>query len=276
MRRGFSIHFGASLPAVCDNRTKLNGPPNDVNALADLAKSRGFQQVGSFPGQVNVGDVKDAFKDILARNLVRDDILLVTYSGHSSQIRDQPPIDEPYDGVDEEWCLSDNVLRDDVIDDYLAKFGEGVRIVMVTDSCHSGSAFLLRENGVTHPAGPLELLWLDAYFEARRRLRVLARVLAGVPRDLAELEMLRNPSSKRIVARVLLLAACRERENAADGDPHGAFTEKLISRLYSAKPPKTYADLIKKVRSDVSGEHSHQHPSWAYDATLLAEEPFTI
>ena len=47
--------------------------------------------------------------------------------------------DEEDDQLDETWCLFDTQLRDDDINTALASFAEGVRILMLSDSCHSGT-----------------------------------------------------------------------------------------------------------------------------------------
>ena len=65
-------------------------------------------------------------------------ILFVSYSGHGSQMPDTNG-DETDDRRDETWCLYDGQMRDDELYQFWRYFPEGVRILMVSDSCHSGS-----------------------------------------------------------------------------------------------------------------------------------------
>ena len=65
------------------------------------------------------------------------DIFWITYSGHGSQVPDQNG--DESDGLDETWCLYDCQILDDTLFDLWSRFKEGVRIVIFSDSCHSGT-----------------------------------------------------------------------------------------------------------------------------------------
>jgi len=65
------------------------------------------------------------------------DIFVVTYSGHGSQRQDFNG-DEP-DKKDETWCLYDGEMVDDERAELWTLFNPGVRIVVISDSCHSGT-----------------------------------------------------------------------------------------------------------------------------------------
>ena len=66
-------------------------------------------------------------------------MFLLTYSGHGSQVPDKNG-DETEDGYDETWVLYDRQLVDDELYALWSKFAAGVRIVVLSDSCHSGTA----------------------------------------------------------------------------------------------------------------------------------------
>ena len=51
---------------------------------------------------------------------------------------------EEEDKKDETWCLYDGELIDDEVFIELAQFAEGVRIIVLSDSCHSGSVVRAR------------------------------------------------------------------------------------------------------------------------------------
>ena len=48
-------------------------------------------------------------------------------------------IGEEADKLDETWCLYDGQLIDDELYFELSKFAAGVRILVLSDSCHSGT-----------------------------------------------------------------------------------------------------------------------------------------
>ena len=72
-----------------------------------------------------------------AKVLKKGDLFFLTYSGHGGQVRDVTG-EEP-DKRDETWCLFDSQLIDDELYFELAKFASGVRILVLSDSCHSGT-----------------------------------------------------------------------------------------------------------------------------------------
>jgi hypothetical protein len=66
-----------------------------------------------------------------------DDIFLLTYSGHGGQVPDTNG-DEP-DRKDETWVLYDGELVDDELHELYTQFKSGTRVVVLSDSCHSGT-----------------------------------------------------------------------------------------------------------------------------------------
>ena len=62
---------------------------------------------------------------------------MLTYSGHGGQVPDVSG--EEADKLDETWCLYDSQLIDDELYMELGKFAAGVRILVLSDSCHSGT-----------------------------------------------------------------------------------------------------------------------------------------
>lgn len=65
------------------------------------------------------------------------DYLLIYYSGHGGQVTDENGDED--DELDETWCLYNGELIDDEIYAALSQFESGVRIYVLSDSCHSGT-----------------------------------------------------------------------------------------------------------------------------------------
>lgn len=77
-----------------------------------------------------------------AENAAADDIFVFYYSGHGGQ---QPDIDgDELDGKDETLVAYDREVIDDKIHEALIKFRFGVRVVMISDSCNSGTNYRAR------------------------------------------------------------------------------------------------------------------------------------
>ena len=62
---------------------------------------------------------------------------MLSYSGHVGKLPDQNS--DEIDKTDETWCLYDRQFVDDELNNYLAGFKDGVSIVVLSDSCQSGT-----------------------------------------------------------------------------------------------------------------------------------------
>ena len=138
---GASLHIG--LNAVDPKQYsgwdgQLTACEFDANDMQALAKTQGFTKVTkrltkkATRNRV-LADIKAA-----ASKLKRNDIFFLTYSGHGGQVPNTGHDLEP-DGFDETWCLYDGELIDDELYDALKQFARGVRIFVLSDSCHSGT-----------------------------------------------------------------------------------------------------------------------------------------
>ena len=67
----------------------------------------------------------------------RASFFFLTYSGHGGQVPDVNGDED--DKKDETWCLYDGQLIDDELYYELSRFAAGVRILVLSDSCHSGT-----------------------------------------------------------------------------------------------------------------------------------------
>lgn len=76
-----------------------------------------------------------------ARRLSAGDLFVMAISGHGG--RGQLPGDQtPH----ESWCLWDGELADTAVVELFRQFSSGVRIVLITDQCHSGGVLLPPES----------------------------------------------------------------------------------------------------------------------------------
>jgi hypothetical protein len=190
MARGLSIHIGLNVidVDVYGPGNELAGCVNDARDMQSLAVAQGFQTTL----MLDEGATSDAVIGAIAgaaSTLKSGDILLLTYSGHGSQVPDRNG-DEP-DGKDETWCLYDRMLLDDELYSLWAQFEEGVRIFMLSDSCHSGTVARMLQTQ--------DLMGSPAFKGQFRNLYQRADG-AAPPRSIARASRTPPPSSSRIGA----------------------------------------------------------------------------
>src|SRR5215210_7917467 len=140
MATGRSIHIGLNSvdPEHYDGWDgTLAACEFDANDMQKLADSRGFESSKLLTKEATA-DAVVAEIEKAAEQLAEGDLLFLTYSGHGGQVEDKNGEDEP-DRSDETWVLYDRQLVDDELYALWEKFKPGVRIFVLSDSCHSGS-----------------------------------------------------------------------------------------------------------------------------------------
>lgn len=116
---------------------KLRFCESDTQVIAEIASKSGIETAFLHTRDATIANVKKAIS-AAADTLVSGDLFLLFYSGHGGSIKDRSG-DEWADKRDETWCLYDGDLLDDELFELWPRFAKGVRIVMMSDSCHSGS-----------------------------------------------------------------------------------------------------------------------------------------
>src|SRR5262245_51116705 len=137
--RGLSLHIG--LNSVNPNQYggwsgDLVACEFDANDMAALAKAQKIKPTVLLTRKATRANVLKAIRGA-AKTLRAGDLFFLTYSGHGGQIPDVSGEEE--DKKDETWCFYDGEFIDDELYNELGGFGEGVRILVLSDSCHSGT-----------------------------------------------------------------------------------------------------------------------------------------
>ncbi|MBW2163245.1 MAG: caspase family protein [Deltaproteobacteria bacterium] len=152
-----------------------------------------------------------------ADNLVGDDIFVFYYSGHGGQ---QPDLNgDELDGKDETLVAYDREVIDDKIHYALTRFKTGVRIVMISDSCNSGSGTNYRGR-MTVPVNE----------------QAIFRPVARTPRE--------EPDIK---AQLIHMGGCRDGFSSSGYQHGGAFTIALCEAWQDGAFAGTFKDLYKKI-----------------------------
>lgn len=137
--RGRSLHIGLNVvddAAYGSPIPPLSGCVNDANDMTALANARGFSTTTLLDADGTSRNITDAITEA-ARDLRSGDMFLLTYAGHGSQVPDATG--EETERLDETWVAYDRQLIDDELYALWGQFQPGVRILMISDSCHSGT-----------------------------------------------------------------------------------------------------------------------------------------
>src|SRR3972149_2330925 len=119
---------------------ELNACEADAEDMAEIAKSKGFDVKTLLTKEATRTNVIDGINKA-ASTLKAGDIFMLSYSGHGGQLPDLNS-DEP-DAQDETWCLYNGEFVDDELYALFGKFARGIRILVFSDSCHSGTVVKL-------------------------------------------------------------------------------------------------------------------------------------
>lgn len=163
---------------------ELSGCEPDARDMQAIAQSQGFSVDMFLTAEATRDKVLDKLDD-LANLLNSGDLLVVSYSGHGGQSPDMNG--DESDGLDETWCLYDGQLLDDELYRAWMKFRAGVRILVFSDSCHSGTVLKMKKIDLESPT-PVRIRELDEMWRSQR-----------VPPKLDRMKMLSLPEMREAV-----------------------------------------------------------------------------
>jgi len=238
----------------------LSGCVNDANDWAAALQKRGFAMTRMFNNKATGGAIRDAISATLGA-ADAGDLVAITYSGHGSFVPDEDG-DEP-DGTDECICPYDisrnGPITDDELFDLYSRRRQGVRLLVISDSCHSGSVAKfapIRTPPTTtarrSPVRKVRFLPPGTFLSTRAAARL------GVRRA-------RRSSSPPGRYAALLMAGCQDTEYSYDawfrGRANGAFTYVALQALKGLPARATYRDWFAAIRRDLPSQQYPQSPN---------------
>lgn len=240
----------------------------DANDMTQLAKSQGFAPTRLLTKAATRKAVTNNILDA-AKSLKSGDIFFLTYSGHGGQVPDQNS-DEP-DGLDETWCLYDSQILDDELFYAFGQFAAGVRILILSDSCHSGS--VIKNNKMAKRAfDPQHQVRAMPTEVVQRTYLAHRKFYDGISAD----RKLKD-AEDRVKATALLVSGCQDSQYSMDGPFNGAFTAMLKNVWNGGKFKGDYRKFHKTI---VSGMPSDQVPEYylvgAANKPFETQKPFTV
>lgn len=205
--------------------------------------------------------------DTLVESVRKNDIVVIHYSGHGSQMTDREG--DEADGLDETIVPYDSGrngypnkdITDDEIYLRLLKLTQVTPFVtLIFDCCHSGT--------ISRDPFGANSRWIEPDKRLVEQLPPspiptdAIGIISDGRRDLGASGWL--PLGKKYV----LIAGCRDEESSYEYTftqsekviTHGTLTYFLCQELFKAEPGTTYRDIFEKASIEVNAVRSRQHP----------------
>jgi hypothetical protein len=255
MAKGYSLHLGLNTvdPAAYGGWSgPLNACEADANDMFALATNAGFEPSVLLTSKATRGAVLGALEN-LAKKVSAGDIVLVTNSSHGGQVSDANNDEDDF--LDETWCLFDGQLIDDELYAMWAKFPANVRIVVLSDSCHSGSVVRGAVPPVVTPGSTFavaEAAAVDTRSLPRRMPpELIARAYQAQKQLYDSLQASKPVTEVGIKASVLLISGCQDPQTSLDGPFNGAFTGALLRVWNNGNFQGSYRSFHRKIQQQL-------------------------
>ncbi|MEM8861183.1 MAG: caspase family protein [Chloroflexota bacterium] len=270
-----------------NSRTKKNidlkGAVNDANAWATLLNGH-----FAFPKSAiqivldqNATHAKiiNGLKDLL-RGAKPDDILVYFFSGHGTYIAAKSQVQMDYDQAQCPYDWEENLLVDNELRELFYNLPTGVKLAVISDSCHSGSVTRMGKEAMENVhhvvsmegAAAGDLLAPTDGVQTPKHLppawfggEELNEIDFGEIREqFGGAYSLFSPEHPEDEMNDLLLSGCNQLEFSWDapfrGGHHGALTFYAINAIKMAHYQITYKDLRKQVRKWLAKYNFRQTP----------------
>jgi len=270
----------------------LNACEADAKDMAAIARSRRMSPDTLLTKSATRARVLSEIRQA-AKHLAAGDLFFLTYSGHGGQVPDVTG--EEGDKQDETWCLYDGELIDDELYVELSKFRRGVRILVLSDSCHSGTvARVARMMAALPAAAPGMRRKLMPPDVAERVYQANKKFYDGLQRSIAKAsgavkradgsDMVLHPAAGARVASLaprfnpalILISGCQDNQTSMDGEKNGAFTEALLGVWQRGSFTGDYRRFHREIVSRLPGSQSPNLFVLGSSAKFLREQPFSV
>jgi metacaspase-1 len=289
--RAMSLHIGLNSvnPKAYEGWSgPLAACEFDANDMAAIATSQGIAVKKLLSKNATRKTVLDLLR-AAAKALKKGDLFLLTYSGHGGQVADASGDED--DKQDETWCLFDGQLIDDELYFELSKFAAGVRVLVLSDSCHSGTVTRARPEPPP-PGMRAKLMPADValrvyaahqkFYDGTQTTVAKAAGKAPLADPDAVLGKLTlqggrvQSIAKQFKAATILISGCQDNQVSLDGDHNGAFTGQLRRVWNNGKFKGTHAQFHAQI---VAGMPASQTPNLFLlgpAAAFAAQRPFAV
>lgn len=196
----------------------------------------------------------------------KGDVVVFTNSSHGTYLADTDGDEPVYDEAMCPYDTADHPLVDDEMRTLFADLAGGVRLTVVSDSCHSGS--------VTRAVPSLT--------PDQRRVRFMNPRAIGRA-EIPEMRRTARPRAADLHAeedmKEILLSGCRSNQYSYDAviadRPTGAFSHFALAAIRDADYRITYEELHRAVVPGLADSNYDQEPQLEGKASAKASQIFT-
>ena len=261
----------------------------DAKDMAALAAGRGMKVTRLLTKEATRAKVLAALR-AAAKTLAKGDFFFLTYSGHGGQVPDVSG--EEADKLDETWCLYDGQLIDDELYLELGKFVAGVRILVLSDSCHSGTVVRagppagiplppeMRSKMMPPSVAMRTYEAHKAFYDKLQKDVAKAEGNAKAEPDevLATLTVSTRLTkiAQRFKARAVLISGCQDNQSSYDGQHNGAFTGRLLTVWNRGNFDGNYATFHAHIKAGMPAIQTPNLFTMGPVASFLKQKPFTV
>lgn len=288
--KAHSLHIGLNAVSAAAYEG-WDGPLSacefDAKDMAAIAKSKAMHSTVLLTKKATRAHVLAGMR-AAAKALKPGDLFLLTYSGHGGQMPDIDG-DEP-DKKDETWCLYDGQFIDDELYFELSQFKAGVRILVLSDSCHSGTVTRAFPPPPPPPGLRAKLMPPEvanrvyaahkAFYDDLQSGVAKAAGRAVVDPDAALAQVGAGGHAAALVGKfnpaVVLISGCQDNQTSMDGDHNGAFTGQLLSVWNHGKFTGNYGSFHARIRSAMPPSQSPNLFTLGAASAFLAQVPFSV
>jgi len=232
----------------------LSGCVNDAHNWRNALMERGFL-VKSLTDKLATKENIEANLRHAVLGAQEGDTLVFQYSGHGTQIPDENS--EEADKMDEAWVPYDIYENGPILDDTLWKIFRskkpGVKIILISDSCHSGS--VARAFNMPYQGRP-KFVPFQKFIGQIKPIWDLTPTLVEKSFDATD---------EKVPWPCLLLSGCMDNEYSydamIDGRPTGAFSYWALKTLRMLPPNATYQQWHSTIRNRLPNNQWPQTPN---------------
>ena len=284
MIKGVSLHIGLNTvnPLHYQDEQgrpwdgKLNACENDARDMQALAEAQGFSTTLVLNSEATAQRISNEIR-LAAQQLQAGDLFFMSYSGHGGQVWDNNN-DEPKDedkltdmagAKDETFCLYDRQFLDDEIYACLSHIPAGVRVLVLSDECHSGTVVRLVDDA------DLPAVRQMPFSASVNTVKANPGVYNAVWAEKASLQAAKAQTKSS----VLLLSGCQDNQLSRDGSHNGAFTGAVLKIWQNGNFAGNYRQFHQKVVAAIPANYQ-QTPNYfttgVTNAAFEQQKPFTI
>lgn len=205
----------------------------------------------------------------LANAAFPGDLVVVYYAGHGKQEQDKQRLE--VDKLDEAWCLYDGLFLDDELWTAWCQFKKGVRILLVSDSCNSGTIGRGDESASLDNS-------LTELFTMEKKMQTYINNQSFYDQLMKNT---RGARSKPMEVSLITLTACKSNQKALENKnlQHSEFSYSLLKIWNAGKFVGDYRAFYQAILKDVQFRNPNQTPQIIQyglpDSQFLDSVPFS-